>query len=299
MAARSIAFASALEELASLFHRIAVAQAVPAAAASMDDAERIAGFAAGMSPESVQLAYQICVQGRADLAARTGRGDGILDDAAAPACLRAGRHAEATAGVGVAPPCQRAPARTKPAAPGRRSHAAHAVRRDAAPSQVSDPAPTQRAPPRRSTAARLALPTDAAPMAGIRRRTQALAPSPASSPRRPSSSVAGQRADARRAGGAQASRRQGLRRQAQGRARPGDRPQAACSRSRLASAADASLAAQESRERAEQKARTEAAFRDEPFVRDVLARFDATITAGFDQARLLDSDARPAVAARR
>ena len=33
-----------------------------------DDAERIAGYAARMSPESVQLAYQICAQGRADLA---------------------------------------------------------------------------------------------------------------------------------------------------------------------------------------------------------------------------------------
>ena len=45
----------------------------------------------------------------------------------------------------------------------------------------------------------------------------------------------------------------------------------------LASGADASLAAQERRERAEQKAKTEAAFRDEPFVRDVVARFDARI----------------------
>jgi len=40
---------------------------------------------------------------------------------------------------------------------------------------------------------------------------------------------------------------------------------------------DASLAAQAKRERAEQKARTEAQFRDEPFVRDVVARFDAKI----------------------
>lgn len=40
---------------------------------------------------------------------------------------------------------------------------------------------------------------------------------------------------------------------------------------------EASLAAQERRERAEKKARTEAAFRDEPFVRDVLARFDARV----------------------
>jgi DNA polymerase-3 subunit gamma/tau len=45
----------------------------------------------------------------------------------------------------------------------------------------------------------------------------------------------------------------------------------------VGSAADASLAAQRSREQAEQKARTEAAFRGEPFVQDALARFDAKI----------------------
>jgi DNA polymerase-3 subunit gamma/tau len=45
----------------------------------------------------------------------------------------------------------------------------------------------------------------------------------------------------------------------------------------VAETADASLAAQEKRERAEAKAKTEAAFRDEPFVRDVVARFDAKV----------------------
>ncbi len=67
MASRSIAFASALEDLASLFHRIAVAQTVPQAAAAMDDAGRVGALAARLTPEMVQLAYQICVQGRADL----------------------------------------------------------------------------------------------------------------------------------------------------------------------------------------------------------------------------------------
>jgi DNA polymerase-3 subunit gamma/tau len=41
--------------------------------------------------------------------------------------------------------------------------------------------------------------------------------------------------------------------------------------------ADSSLAAREQRARAEKQAKTEAAFRDEPFVRDVLERFDARI----------------------
>jgi DNA polymerase-3 subunit gamma/tau len=45
----------------------------------------------------------------------------------------------------------------------------------------------------------------------------------------------------------------------------------------VGSAGEASLAAQKNREQAEQKAKTEAAFRDEPFVRDLLERFDARI----------------------
>ncbi len=68
MAARAVAFEGALDELASLWHRVAVAQAVPAAAEAFDDAESVAELARGLSPELVQLAYQIAVQGRADLA---------------------------------------------------------------------------------------------------------------------------------------------------------------------------------------------------------------------------------------
>jgi len=67
MSASGQAFSVALDELASLFHRVAVLQAVPAAQVASDDA-RIAGYATRLSAESVQLAYQICVQGRTDLA---------------------------------------------------------------------------------------------------------------------------------------------------------------------------------------------------------------------------------------
>jgi DNA polymerase-3 subunit gamma/tau len=63
LAARGAAFAPALEELASLFHRIAVAQSVPLAIETMDDGERVSALASAMPPEGVQLAYQICVQG--------------------------------------------------------------------------------------------------------------------------------------------------------------------------------------------------------------------------------------------
>src|SRR5439155_5713503 len=68
MRERSIAFAAALDELASLFHRIAIAQVVPDATEALDDAAMIANYASKMTGETVQLAYQICVQGQADLA---------------------------------------------------------------------------------------------------------------------------------------------------------------------------------------------------------------------------------------
>ena len=68
LAERSLSLSSALDELASLFHRIAVAQTVPETAEALIDAENVVRYAAAFSPEAVQLAYQICVQGRADLA---------------------------------------------------------------------------------------------------------------------------------------------------------------------------------------------------------------------------------------
>ena len=45
----------------------------------------------------------------------------------------------------------------------------------------------------------------------------------------------------------------------------------------IGGAATATLAAQEKRERAIAQAKTEAAFRNDPFVQDVLARFDAKV----------------------
>ena len=68
MTARSLSLSSALDELASLFHRIAVAQTVPETTDALQDADSGERYAEALSPEAVQLAYQICVQGRADLA---------------------------------------------------------------------------------------------------------------------------------------------------------------------------------------------------------------------------------------
>src|SRR6266550_1284541 len=68
LAERSVSLVNALEELAALFHRIAVCQTVPEAAEALPDTARVKALARAFAPESVQLAYQICVQGRADLA---------------------------------------------------------------------------------------------------------------------------------------------------------------------------------------------------------------------------------------
>ncbi len=68
MAARSISFETALQELASLLHRIALAQTVPQAIAE-DEPERVRLFelAQGYTPEEVQLFYQIAIHGRAEI----------------------------------------------------------------------------------------------------------------------------------------------------------------------------------------------------------------------------------------
>src|SRR5206468_913353 len=64
----SVSLSSALEELAALFHRVAIAQTVPDATAAFSDAPRVKSLAHACAPEFVQLSYQICVQGRSDLA---------------------------------------------------------------------------------------------------------------------------------------------------------------------------------------------------------------------------------------
>jgi DNA polymerase-3 subunit gamma/tau len=68
MDARSLAFDSALQELATLFHRVALLQMAPQALA--DDAERarLAPYAQAFDAEFLQLCYQIAIHGRDDLA---------------------------------------------------------------------------------------------------------------------------------------------------------------------------------------------------------------------------------------
>jgi DNA polymerase-3 subunit gamma/tau len=68
MQARSLSFDSALQDLASLLLRVTLAQTVPAALEEdLPERERILALAQAIDPETVQLCYQIALQGRDDL----------------------------------------------------------------------------------------------------------------------------------------------------------------------------------------------------------------------------------------
>ncbi len=68
MAERSLSFESALQELASLLHRLALAQVVPQTIADDDpDAAAIRELAQAFAAEDLQLNYQIAAQGRAEI----------------------------------------------------------------------------------------------------------------------------------------------------------------------------------------------------------------------------------------
>jgi len=70
MAARSFSFGQALRDLAALLHRIALVQQVDQAAEAFGDADDgadVARFAKAFAPDEVQLYYQIALHGRNDL----------------------------------------------------------------------------------------------------------------------------------------------------------------------------------------------------------------------------------------
>ena len=67
MAERGLAFSQALRDLASLLHRIALLQGVPEAPDDSPDAAEIRRLGARFSREQVQLYYQIALHGRNDL----------------------------------------------------------------------------------------------------------------------------------------------------------------------------------------------------------------------------------------
>ena len=138
MAEHAPDFESSLDELISMLHRVAVAQAVPAAVDnSFGDAEKVAALAASITAEDTQLFYQIAINGKRDMAmaseARVGfemallrmvafRPAAMVDDSLSPGDLvPVAQPAEQTVAREVDPPTKkphRAPAAPeKPRAP--------------------------------------------------------------------------------------------------------------------------------------------------------------------------------------
>jgi DNA polymerase-3 subunit gamma/tau len=120
MQARSLSFDAALSDLAGLLLRIATAQIAPEALENdLAERERIFSLAGSIDPESVQLFYQIALQGREDLPLAPDEHAGFLMTVLRMLAFRPGGGADARS---ASPPV------SKPASPVK---AASAVRGDA------------------------------------------------------------------------------------------------------------------------------------------------------------------------
>jgi DNA polymerase-3 subunit gamma/tau len=263
------AFSSALDELSTIFYRIAVVQAVPGAPAG-DDAERIAAYAARFPAESVQLAYQICAQGRADLALAPDEATGF-----AMTLLRLLAFEPAGALRPVEPaPSATADRPTPAASTSTTSPAADAVPAATAAS-VRSPT-TERAPAEAPVSPKQPLPEDpdAWPsfVAGLRltgMAAQLAAQSELKSIKGNALSLAIPATHKHLADKAYSDKLKAALDAATGRK--------VLLAFEIGDNGEGSLAAQERRQRAQSKAQGEAAFRNEPFVRDLVERFNATV----------------------
>ena len=269
MAARSIAFPAALEELASLFHRVAIVQTVPDAAGTIEDIDRVRSFAERLAPESVQLAYQICVQGRADLALAPDETVGFSMTLLRLLAFEPATRSSAPAGegerVGKVPSGAPKTAASAATLAMVRPISAAQASAQAAPEATQEDAPPQRTMPSDPAAwpafiAELSLPPMVAQLAG-QTELKSIEGSIVTLALPATHKHLAEKAYTDRLKSALD-------------AATGRRWMLAFE---VGSKAEASLAAQRQREQAEAKAKTEAAFRSEPFVQDALARFDAKI----------------------
>ncbi len=319
LAARGLASGLALDEIASLFHRIAVAQVVPAAASAFDDAGRVSGFATRFSPEAAQLGYQIATQGRADLALAPDEATGVAmallrmlafapaDAAAAsasPAAPRGERPAP-PARAGAAPPGGAASASTAGAAPVTPATAARGAAASAAASNVASIVPATRSGPAAALDAARSPAAAPSPMGPPASGTEATAVAPREVlplPVEPSdwaAFVAALKLTGMAAQLAAQTELVAIAGNVLTLALPvsakhladkafSDRLKVALDQAtgrklllafEVGAPTDASLAATERRQRAQAQAEREAAFREEPFVRDLVARFDGEVKA--------------------
>jgi DNA polymerase-3 subunit gamma/tau len=275
LASRGLASGLALDELSSLFHRVAVAQVVPAAAAAFDDAQQVTAFARSFTPEIVQVLYQIAAQGRADLALAPDEATGLSMTllrmlAFAPAAA-ASPPPEAERAA-PAPVASKPPAKTAPT-PASRSSASPADHAPTPNVQVAGRTGVVDVAPARDV---VPLPTDVAAwpafVAGLKltgMAAQLAAQTELTAIAGHALTLALPVAHKHLADKAYADKLKLALEQATGR------------RLLLAfevgAPAESSLAATEKRERARAHANGEAAFRDEPFVRDLIATFDGQV----------------------
>ena len=274
LAARGLAAASALEELASLFHRVAVVQAVPGAASNYDDAQRVEGLAARFSAESIQLFYQICTQGRADLAIAPDEATGFAMTLLRLLAFEPVTAASREAGAVPSPRVERASAVASVSRQATSTRDAAAVANIAAVMPL--PASSIASKPAVPAVPVVALPDDPAAWPGF---------------------VASLKLTGMAAQLAAQTELKAINNNALTLALPvahkhladkvfADKLKAALELAtgrrlllafEVGAATESSLAATEKRDRAEARAKGEAAFRDEPFVRDLLATFDGQV----------------------
>jgi DNA polymerase III subunit gamma/tau len=278
LAARGLSAASALEELAGLFHRIAIAQAVPAATSDFDDVAQVTGYAQNFSAEAVQLAYQICVQGRADLAVAPDEAMGF-----AMTLLRLLAFEPATAQAPGAPPAGRVAPQAPPSARSDRAAAALPASQSSVPLRAAatiaamTPAPVP--PVGRAAVVSgpvVPLPTDPAAWPGFIAALRLTGMAAQLAAQTELKTIEGNAvtlalpvAHKHLADKVYADKLRAALEAATGRK--------VLLAFEVGAPAEASLAATERRERAEAKAKGEAAFREEPFVRDLIATFDGQV----------------------
>ncbi|MET3554858.1 DNA polymerase III subunit gamma/tau [Burkholderia sp. 567] len=157
MSLRSLSFSTALQDLASLLHRIAWAQFAPGSVLDeWPEAADLRRFADALSPEQVQLFYQIATVGRAEL--------GLAPDEYAGFTMTLLRMLafEPAVGAGSAPGGQPAVPRAVPAPAPRATAAAVSAAAPKSPS-ISAPKPPAAAAP--AAAAEAVRPQAAAPVA--------------------------------------------------------------------------------------------------------------------------------------
>jgi DNA polymerase-3 subunit gamma/tau len=142
MASRSVAFDAALQELATLLHRIALAQTVPQAIAD-DEPERarLLELAQALTSEQVQLYYQIAIHGRDEIELAPDEYAGF-----SMTLLRMLAFAPSKGGAAAAPQAPQPSARQSPVAEAAPAAAPSATHAAAVAEPVGAAAPVRREP---------------------------------------------------------------------------------------------------------------------------------------------------------